>query len=509
MRILEFFDLLIHPRGHLAGQPFQLLPWQREWLEKLFGTLQPNGLRTYRSSFCYVAKGNGKSSFAAAIGLYMLLADDEPSANIAIAAGSRQQASIIFDECLRLVKSCPRLRDVVHAIPSQRKLTYPKKDGCLQALAAETVKGSLHGLDLSCLINDEFAFNNNRELHDTLVWATSKDRKQPLTLYLTTAGFRKDTPCYETLCYARNVRDGVIKDETFLPWLYEPEEGDSIELESTWKKANPSLGTLIDTKQFKRDFETAKTSQASLAAFKRLRLNIWTASQSGFVDLDAWDFCKAPFPFFPKDTRIYLGCDLSATTDLTGLAGIVPWDGKYYLFHWSWCSEEGAKKRVKQNLLKYDTFQEEGSLTIVPGNTIEQGLIREKIQTIAKTFHVESITFDKWSAVYLAEVLQKDAFNVFSFPQSHSYYNAPTKRLEGFILDGKLIHDGASILKWQIANLTLDIDSNGMVRPSKSKSADKIDLCCAIIMAVGACCQDESRGAIQESIYESKGISWL
>jgi len=503
MRIFQFFDLLVHSRGKFTGDKFHLLEWQRSWLTQLFGTVNKNGLRQYRSSFLTVGKGNGKSSFSAAIALYMLLADGEQNPQVAIAAGDRGQASIIFDECQRLVKASPRLRDVIHAIPSQKTLTYPKRDGKLMALSSES--STKHGLDLSCLVFDEFHVHKNRELYDTLVWATSKDRKQPLTLYLTTAGYDKASICHDVYLMAKQIRDKVIKDKTFLPVIYEADPTDPIDEQSTWEKANPSLGVLIDKEQFKRDLETAKTSQGSLSAFKRYRLNIWTSSESGYIDLDKWDYCHGAFPQFPKNTDIFLAADLSATTDLTSLVGVVAMGQRYYVYNWSWVSEEGVKKREKTNLQRYQQFVGNG-LTVVPGNAVEHSLVREQVHEIAKTFHVRSINFDKWNALYLAETLGQDGFEVYPFPQTASYYTLPMKRLEALVLDGKVTHQGSALLKWQLGNVAVETDSQGNIKPSKKKSADKIDSVCALIMAIGAACQSESQAPIKPSVYEDRGL---
>lgn len=502
VRIFEFFKLLIHSRGSFAGEPFHLLDWQKDWLAKLFGTMKDNK-RQYNQSFLTIGKGNGKSSFSAAIALYMLLADGEQNAQVAIAAGDRSQASIIFDECERLVKASPKLRDVCVCTPSRKQIRYPKKDGLLMALSSESA--TKHGLDLSCLIFDEFHTQPNRELYDTLRWATSKDRKQALTLFLTTAGFDKSSICYDVYQYAKAVQTKTIKDETFLPVIYEAEVEDGIDNVHTWQKANPSLGILINKDQFARDLEAAKTSQGSLSAFKRYRLNIWTSSETGFVDLDKFDFCRGEFPTFPKDTPAFLACDLSATTDICSLAAIVPFEEKYYWLNYSWVSEEGVRKREKSNLIRYQTFTSEGSLNVVPGNAVEHSLVKSKIEELSQKFRVMSITFDKWNSLYLAEALGKQGMEVFSFPQSPSYYSNPTKKTEALILDGKLVHNGSSLLKWQMGNVAIENDGQ-YLKPSKKKSTDKIDSICALIMAVGAAC---SSPPVSTSVYETQGITFI
>ena len=97
-RAVKFIErICTHVKGDLSGKPFLLEPWQREYLIQLFGTIGPDGLRQYRTSFVFLPRKNGKSNLIAAIGLYLLFADNEPGAEIYVAAADREQANAIFE----------------------------------------------------------------------------------------------------------------------------------------------------------------------------------------------------------------------------------------------------------------------------------------------------------------------------------------------------------------------------------------------------------------------------
>ena len=93
---INFIEQLKLTKGRWAGQPFKLLPWEKDLVRRLFGTLREDGTRQYRTAYVEIGKKNGKSELGAAIALYMLLADGEPNAEVYVAACDRQQASIIF-----------------------------------------------------------------------------------------------------------------------------------------------------------------------------------------------------------------------------------------------------------------------------------------------------------------------------------------------------------------------------------------------------------------------------
>lgn len=87
-----------------AGTPFWLLSWQEQLIRDIFGIVKPDGNRQFRTAFVEICKKVGKSELAAAIALYLLYADNEPSAEVYGAAVDRQQASIVFDVAKQMVE---------------------------------------------------------------------------------------------------------------------------------------------------------------------------------------------------------------------------------------------------------------------------------------------------------------------------------------------------------------------------------------------------------------------
>ena len=108
-RAVAFIEHLCHTKGKWAGQPFLLLPWQEQIVRDLFGIVKENGKRQFLTAYIEVPKKNGKSELAAAIALYLLYADNEPSAEVYGAACDRNQASIVFDVARQMVEMSPAL----------------------------------------------------------------------------------------------------------------------------------------------------------------------------------------------------------------------------------------------------------------------------------------------------------------------------------------------------------------------------------------------------------------
>ena len=79
---MRFVQTLRQSKGEWAGRALELLPWQQDVMAKMFDTVNDDGKRQYRTSYIEVPRKNGKSSWAAAIALYMLVADGEQGAEV-------------------------------------------------------------------------------------------------------------------------------------------------------------------------------------------------------------------------------------------------------------------------------------------------------------------------------------------------------------------------------------------------------------------------------------------
>ena len=109
---LEFIENYCkHSKGSMGGKPFILELWQKALVAATFGMVDKlDGTRKYREVLLVVARKNGKSTLAAAIGLYMQIADGEPGAEVYACATKKDQAKIIWLESKRMVKKSGALR---------------------------------------------------------------------------------------------------------------------------------------------------------------------------------------------------------------------------------------------------------------------------------------------------------------------------------------------------------------------------------------------------------------
>ena len=98
--VFDFFALLVYGQNDWAGKPFQLLPWEEQFIREFFGIQVKNDkgqwVRYRRFGYDEIPKKNGKTEFNAGLGLYFLLADGETKPHVAIFAVDKTNADILY-----------------------------------------------------------------------------------------------------------------------------------------------------------------------------------------------------------------------------------------------------------------------------------------------------------------------------------------------------------------------------------------------------------------------------
>jgi phage terminase large subunit-like protein len=298
------------------------------------------------------------------------------------------------------------------------------------------------------------------------------------------------------------VRDGLLDDPTFLPVIYAADKDDDWTQEATWYKANPALGSVITLDAFRSDCLEAQQSPAKQNAFLRYRLNIWTTSDTRWLDMDKWQECGEAFDTsILEGKRCWAGLDLSSTTDITSLALLFRIEGTYYVLSYNWVPDDTAYTRERKGEAPYDTWAKQGYLHTTSGNVIDYEFIRKTVNELAEVYNISEVAIDRWNASHLITLLQGDGLNVVPYGQGYGSMNAPAKELETLILSGKLRHNGNPVLTWFASNCTVETNAAGDIKPSKAKSTERIDGIVALTMALGRAIVDNSPEVPEETQY--------
>ena len=505
-RAVKFIENLRHTKGKWAGTRFWLLPWQEQLIRDIFGIVKPDGNRQFRTAFVEICKKVGKSELAAAVALYLLYADNEPSAEVYGAAADRQQASIVFDVAKQMVEMSPALMKRSKLMSATKRIVNYGNAGYYQVLSAEV--GGKHGFSVSGLVFDEIHTQPNRQLYDVLTKGSSDARQNPLHFIITTAGTDRHSIAYELHTKAVDILEGRRVDPTFYPVVYGLKDDEDWEDEANWYKVNPSLGYTVDIERLRDAYREAKQNPADEITFKWLRLNMWVSSATAWIP-DAV-FMKGAEKIDMKSLEgrdCYAGLDLSSTGDITSLVLMFPprnEDEKYILLPFFWVPEETIPQRVKSASVPYDVWEKQGYLLATEGNVIHYDFIEKFIENLGEKYHIREIAFDRWGATQMVQNLEGMGFTVIPFGQGFSSMSSPTKEFYRILMEGNMVHGGNPVLRWMAGNVVIDTDPAGNIKVTKARSKEKIDGIVAAIMALDRCIRNQSEP--QGSVYDKRGL---
>ena len=504
-RAVTFIENLCHTKGKWAGTPFWLLPWQEQLIRDIFGIVKPDGNRQFRTAFVEICKKVGKSELAAAVALYLLYADNEPSAEVYGAAADRQQASIVFDVAKQMVEMSPALMKRSKLMAATKRIVNYGNAGYYQVLSAEV--GGKHGFSVSGLVFDEIHTQPNRQLYDVLTKGSSDARQNPLHFIITTAGNDRHSIAFELHTKAVDILEGRRVDPTFYPVVYGLKDDEDWEDEANWYKVNPSLGYTVDIERLRDAYREAKQNPADEITFKWLRMNMWVSSTTAWIPDAIYVRGNEPIDMDALEGRdCYAGLDLSSTGDITALVLMFPprdMDEKYIVLPFFWVPEDTIPRRVKANSVPYDVWEKQGHILATEGNVIHYDFIEKFIYDLAEKYHILEIAVDRWNATQMIQNLEGEGFTIVPFGQGFSSMSAPTKEFYRLLMEGQIIHGGHPVLRWMAGNVVIDTDPAGNIKVTKAKSKEKIDGIVAAIMALDRCIRQEGQGG---SVYDERGL---
>lgn len=444
------------------------------------------------------------SELVAAIALYLLYADNEPSAEVFSAAADRQQASIVFEVARRMVEITPALNKRSKILAAGKRVVNYSNSGYYQVVSADV--GGKHGYSISGLVFDELHTQPNRQLWDVLTKGSGDARRQPLHVAITTAGVDRNSICFELHTKSLDLLNGKKKDPTFYPVVYSVPDEDDWTDEKNWYKANPSLGYTFSIERLREAFLQAQGNPAEENVFRTLRLSQWVGSTIAWIPDHIYE--KGNIPIEPASLErrdCYAGLDLSSSGDITALVLMFPPRNdaeKYICLPFFWVPEDTVPLRVQRTSVPYDNWVAQGYMKATPGNVIDYAYIQNTIEELSLKYHILEIAFDRWGSQMLVERLTEMGLTVVPIGQGFKDLSSPSKEFYEQLMKGNMIHGGNPVLKWMCGNVVVDTDPAGNIKPTKAKSADKIDGVVAAIMALDRCIRHENKG----SVYDERGL---
>lgn len=514
---VAFLERLYYFEGRWAGNHFRLCHWQERLVRYAFGWVipyvdddgqpvlttdgEPVWVRLVRQIYLEVPRKNGKSTFSAALALYLAYDDGEAAPQVFFAAADKDQAGIAYGMARALIESDEAMAGSSVIYNSTKKVLIPDSHGELRALSSDTKK--LYGLNLHGLVFDELMAQPNRVLWDALTTAQGS-RIQPMIVAITTAGWDRTSVAFEQREYARQIASGALEDPTFLGVCYSVDEKADWTLEETWRKAAPSLGETVDVAYYARKANEAQGQPTAQNSFRTLMLCQWVGQSTRVISVPAYQACAELEVPDLAGRQCFGGLDLSSSTDMTALVLDFPLDqGRHAWLVKVWVPEDGLRERGLRDRAPYELWREQGWLDVSPGVVINYDeTVKPALREAAELYDLRDVSYDRWGATQLAQELEDDGFTMVKVGQGFASMSPPTKELVRLVTAGGLLPGPNPVLAWQVDNAGGETDAAENLKLSKTRSATRIDGLVAGVMALDGAMR---RARKRTSVYEERG----
>lgn len=479
----EFFPrVLVHSSAEFVGRPFELEADQLFIVWNLQGWRRcDDHTRRFRSGHIEAARKWGKSCFIAGLCLQFFLLDGEARPEIYCTATKRSQAKLVWEEIDRFRAASPSLRDRLSVKASE--YTISKADrGIIRALGADG--GGSDGLFPYVVSFDEL--HEWKTAGHRKLWAKlrtgSSARRQPFFGVITTAGDDQSALWLSERAYAVKVLRGEATDDSLFAFILAIDDDDDLFDESCWLKAQPHLGKTAKWADYRQLAEKAKLDDATRRDFERYYLNRRVESVNRAISDAAWKLGAVALPVLSGRT-CHGAVDLGWRDDLAAFGQCWPprRPGEPYAIR----ARAWVPRQCKRDLTSEPIagLIRSGLVVVTPGNTTDVQAIHSAVAEARDLYQLRSVAIDPNNARQFGTELVGKGLKVYEFSQQARNWNEPFREFLRLMASGQIIHGNCDLLNWCQQNLMAWSNAEGLIRPSKNSSTEKIDPLVAVLMA--------------------------
>lgn len=480
---INFIKHLKHFEGEFKGKPFILQDWQEFMVYAIYGWIRKdNGSRLVRNVYVQISRKCGKTSLMDALGLYGLIADGEAGAEVTTVAPSAEQSRISFRKATSYLESINKYKLFK---PLRGEIRFNKAHARFRILSSDANFGD--GFNPSFAIIDEYHAMKNNDIPNVLISGMGA-RKQPLMMYITTAGFDLLCPCkkYRDMC--EEILRGVKKDDTVFALIYEMDKEDNWKDKKNWKKCCPSLSITVAEDFMEQQMTMAENNSSEEREILTKTFNMWVNMKNDWLPytLLLENTKKFEIEEFKDVPKLYgiMGIDLGSTSDMTSISLGFNYESKFYFKTWIFIPEIALEESPNKHL--YLEWKKRGLIEITPGNACDYDYILNKVLEINKSIKIFKVMYDKWNSTQFTENAVQHRINMIPYSQSLGNFNSPTKEFERLLRLNNVVLDDNEAVRWCIMNATLKEDWNGNIKPVKGGTKnEKIDAVISILESLG------------------------
>ena len=524
--------MMPHTKGTWAakGETLKLEPFQCFITCSLFGWVDDlTGDYRFREAVIIMPRKNGKSPWAAAVGLYKLAADDDYGAEVYSGACTEKQAWEVFKPAKIMAEKTEAFRKHYGIQVNARSVVVTKDGGKFEPVIGKPGDGA----SVSCGIVDEYHEHADASLYDTFKTGMGA-RRNPLLLVITTAGSDRSGPCFAAMSDLQKVLEGKIVNDRLFGMVYTIDDTVEWSSELALRMANPNYGVSVSAEYLRDQQREAIQSSRKQNTFKTKNLDIWVSADTSWMNMAAWDRCADPTLSLDdfEGQECYDAVDLASKLDIaskvvlfaksvdtnvevadpvTGEKSVVVKPLTHYTVFASHFLNEVAAHDPKRP--HYSGWEKDGRITVTPGNVTDYLWIADEVMRDTQRFKVREIPHDPWQSNTLLQTLtNRENWNqnvvLSEVRQDTQNFSPAMKELEVLVTAGRFHHDGDPVLGWMISNVVCHRDARDNLYPRKQREEEKIDGAIALLMALNRALANGVE-TVKTDVYERRGMRFL
>lgn len=496
LRHVEFIERFCkHSKGRFAGHPVKLELFQKAKIQLAFGWKRKDDLRRFHEVVDIRGRKCGKSTETAAVEWDMLVNDHEGGPEIYCTANKKDQANLIYSECVNMRQQSPELKAVSNK--RQSDIYTPFNMGFIKCLAADT--STLDGLNPSFFSLDEFHAAKTSALYDVMVQGQSM-RDNPLAWLISTNGFVREGFFDQKYSYCSQVAMWVpgFEDYTTLPLIYELNDRKTWDDPEHWAEANPGLGKIKKFSTLQENVEKAKRDPGFLPTVLTKDFNLPENGFTGWLTYDeAYNETQVGMDYLSHSYAVG-GCDLSATTDLTAATLMIrkPEDNRIHFLQHFFLPSKRIEQIETSNKMEapYKKWAENGYMTICDGATVNFHEVTEWFVEMVNRYDIRPlwIGYDAALSGYWREEMESFGFEMNKIRQGPYTWTYPMKTMRGLFRDHMICYERNPVSLWCLLNTgvkSMNKDGIESIQPVKVSSIKRIDGMVSMLNAF-TCYQD-------------------
>jgi len=455
-------------------------------------------LRLINKQYLIVARGAAKSMYASCIQSYFLNIDTSTTHQITTAPTMKQAEEILSPIRTSITRARGplfkfltegSLQNTTGSKANRMKLASTKKGienfltGSLLEIRPMSI-AKLQGLRCKISTVDEWLSGDIREdvigaieqgaskLDNYLIVATSSEG--------TVRNGSGDTIKMELL----DILKGKYVNPKVSIWYYRLDSIEEVGNPEMWLKAQPNLGKTVSYETYQLDVERAENAPAARNDILAKRFGIPMEGYTYFFTYEETlphrkrTFCGLPCA---------LGADLSQGDDFCAFTFIFPrTDGSFGVKTRNYITRNTLNKLPMAARMKYDQFQDEGSLIVLEGVVLDMMEVYEDLDNHIQEmeYDVRCFGFDPYNAKSFVERWESEngPFGIIKVQQGARTESVPLGELKKLAEERMLIFD-EELMSFTMGNCITLEDTNGNRKLFKKRYEQKIDAVAAMMDA--------------------------